>query len=391
MIKKFKLFEYISHYQSLAGEFHLSAALGIDEEESEKIYNAVADFYKDPDQRDSLSYLGSGSFGSAFTLDDKVLKITTDKNEVDNIEFLRKKDFAGIVSYYDIRKINLYINDELYDNKDLYAIIMDKVEPLSDVELECYRILYRIGFISRDKEQLRFEYTISYHDIDESSAKNFKSYNDGSRAKEIFNIIKESTDYANYRKLMTDDFGDYVSFEFAQLEDLQDDEEFEEVFFRFYYDIRDLLCDVIKYKLSLYDSHEKNVGKDEEGHFKMIDLGFRTNRSRKSLKLKPIEIHIEKEIEESFCLMQSEDGVVFKPLGYYDSEQEAVDEIEGDVEEKYIKLKNETILILFNNKYYYRIISNKENNDLYSKNKWTLEDPDQLSLNLWQDTKSKKS
>ena len=52
MIKKFKLFEYISHYQSLAGDFHLSSVLGIGEEESEKIYNAVADFYKDPDQRD---------------------------------------------------------------------------------------------------------------------------------------------------------------------------------------------------------------------------------------------------------------------------------------------------------------------------------------------------
>ena len=89
--------------------------------------------------------------------------------------------------------------------------------------------------------------------------------------------------------------------------------------------------------------------------------------------------------------MKSEDGVIFKPSGYYDSEQEAIDEIDGDIEEKNIRLKNETFLIYFNNKYYYRIISNKENSDLYSKNKWTLEDPDQLSLNLWQNTKSKKS
>ena len=89
--------------------------------------------------------------------------------------------------------------------------------------------------------------------------------------------------------------------------------------------------------------------------------------------------------------MKSEDGVIFKPSGYYDSEQEAIDEIDGDIEEKNIRLKNETFLIYFNNKYYYRIISNKENNDLYTKNSWILKDPDQISLNLWQDTKSKKS
>ena len=73
------------------------------------------------------------------------------------------------------------------------------------------------------------------------------------------------------------------------------------------------------------------------------------------------------------------------------SEQEAIDDIQGDIEEKWIKLKNETILILFNKKYYYRIISNIEEPEIALKGRWELKDPDQISLNLWQNTKSKKS
>lgn len=383
MIKKFKLFEYISHYHSLAGDFHLSDKLGISEFESEKIYNEVANFYrKNPD----LSYLGSGSFGAAFSLDsERVLKITTDPTEVNNIEYLRKKNFAGIVSYYDLRKINLYINNKYCREEDIFSIIMDKVEPLNETELDCYQLLYRIGYIGPDAEILSFTYTLDYREIEERSAKHFKSYNDGSRAKMIYEIIMTSKNFDEYLQKMKTAIGDYYSFEYNNLYDLQNDVNFKEIFFKFYDDIRNLLADVIRYKLSLYDSHEKNVGKDKNGHFKMIDLGFRTNGPTRKLKLKPIDIRIEKEEEEQFTLLVSTDGINFTYNGIYDSIEEAIDDIDGDLDEKWIKIKGESFLIYHTKDksgkdYFYRIVSNKENKEEFLKGRWQVKDPDQLSL-----------
>ena len=387
MIKKFKLFEYISHYHSNNGDFHLHNRLGIDESESEEIYKQVANFYSDK----KLSFLGSGSLGSAFSLDDKVLKITTDRNEIDNIEYLRKKNFHGIVSYYDARKINLYVNGEETSDK-IFAIIMDRVETLDEVELECYHLLYRSGF--KDvSDNLEFTYTLSCNDIEEKSATNFrKLQNNGERPKKIYELVMSSKDRSDFYLRSGPELGRTVPLEFADLDILQNSDKFQETLFRFYEDILDLLCDVIKYKLSLYDSHEKNVGKDENGHFKMIDLGFRTNRPRAKLKLKPINVYVEREIPEKFMLLMSNDGITFEYAGIYDSYMEAVDDIPGDVEEKNINLNDETILIFYTTtKTYYRIISDREEPEIFKERRWVLQDTNQLSLNLWQNTKSKKS
>jgi hypothetical protein len=202
-----------------------------------------------------------------------------------------------------------------------------------------------------------------------------------------------SKDHSELYQKMKEELRDYCSFEFTDLEELQESDKFQETFFRFYEDILDLLCDVIKYKLSLYDSHEKNVGKDEEGHFKMIDLGFRSDRTRKKLKLKPINVYVEREIPENFMLLMSNDGITFEYAGTYDDHSEAIDDIPGDIEEKNINLNGETILIFYNNinNVYYRIISDKEEPEIFKERRWILQDPGQLSLNLWQNTKSKKS
>jgi len=387
MIKKFKLFEYISHYRSIMGEFHLSNELEITEEDSEQIYNQVANFYK---ENSRLSFLGSGSFGSAFSLDDKVLKITTDKNEVDNIEYLRKKNFAGIVSYYDIRKINLSINGRPSREKNLYSIIMDKVQPLNEIETECYKILYKFGYVDGQNHKLHFTYTLDYDNLYENSAKHFKKLNDGSRIKKIIEILINADDWRDVHTKMREELDIYsFDFEYVELEDIQANiEEFEKIILRFYNDILELLCDIIRCKLILYDSHEQNVGKDEEGHFKMIDLGFKTNYSGIKLKLKPIDININLIGSEKFIMLISDDGEHFKYNGTYDTEEEAIDDIDGDIEEKYIKIKGETILILYNNRHSYRIISNQEYPEIAAKNSWEIKDPDQLSLKLWNSKKS---
>jgi len=377
MITKFKLFEYINYSNRREYDFSLSDKLGITKEESEEIYNKVAEFYMD---NPNISFLGSGSYGSVFSLDDKVLKITTDDQEIESVEYLRKKIIHGIVDYYDIRKINLYINDELYIERDLFAIIMDKVEPLDNVELECYRILYRIGYIDKN-DNLSFTYTLNHEYIGETSPKNFRKLNDGSRAKIIYEIIKNAENYEDYTEKMKNEFGNYVSFEFVDFEDLQESPYFEETFFRFYKDILDLLCDVIKYELELYDSHEKNVGKDKNGHFKMVDIRAGSKGSESSLKLKPITISIKG--GEEFMILQSKDGINFKYYGGgYDSIEDAIDDLDGDIDEKYMKINGKQTLIFYDSNYYYRVISNIDEPEIFDAKRWKIVDPNQLSLNL---------
>lgn len=374
MIKKFKLFEYISHYSSKNGDFSLSRKLGISNNDSEKIYRSVADFYS---QKPEISFLGSGSYGSAFTLDDKVLKLTTDPNEIRNIEYLRKKNFAGIVSYYDLRKINLFIDNKLSNIVELYSIIMDRVEPLDSVELECYNMLYRFGY-----KNLRFDYNIDYLDINEKSAKRFKIINDGSILKTILNCIKISNNQIDFSHNLEEMLDAYYDFEFIHFKDLKKSKNIEEILTKFYFDIRDIIADVIKHKLSLHDSHYKNVGKDKDGHFKMIDLGFRSNRPSKiKLKLQPIEIKID---IEKFILLQSEDSINFNYEGEYDSIEDAISNIPGNVNEKWVTINGESFLIYYtrNNDIilYYRILSSVENEEDFSRGVWKLKDPNQLTL-----------
>lgn len=381
MIKKFKLFEYISHYLSVSkyDNFQLSVLLNISETESDEIYQQVANFYR---KNPKLSYLGSGSYGSAFSMEEKVLKISTDKNEANNIEYLRKKNFKGIVTYYDLRKINLYLNGELYQDRKLYSIIMDRVYPLSDIELECYRILYSVGYVNSN-DNLTFEYTLDYNYIDETSALNFKKLNNKSRAKKIIEIIQNSN-YHDFRENCRRELGRSINFEFLELEDLQKSPKFEEIFLKFYDDILNLLCDVIRYKLVLYDSHEKNVGKDEDGHFKMIDLGFRTNHSDRKLKLKPIEIHVDTHnYDEEVRIFKSEDGEKYEYYNDVYSHDEAVDEINNELQKKNqrnIKIGDYNFVDYYDEDKHFIILSNIEHPEIFNRNVLINKDPDQLSL-----------
>jgi hypothetical protein len=79
-----------------------------------------------------VKYISSGSFGDAFEIKqngiDRVLKITTDREEAKIANTLKGKDLPGIVKFHDVKRIK---------SKDLkrfenYLIIMDKVDPISN-------------------------------------------------------------------------------------------------------------------------------------------------------------------------------------------------------------------------------------------------------------------
>lgn len=69
----------------------------------------------------SIKFLSSGSFGNAYSYDDKVMKITIDKNEAIVAHDLISKGNKRMVKYYNVYKYN-----------SLYVIIMDRVTPILD-------------------------------------------------------------------------------------------------------------------------------------------------------------------------------------------------------------------------------------------------------------------
>jgi hypothetical protein len=102
-----------------------------DEDFPSYVINAIADklgYNEDP------KYLGSGYFGIAYSVADKVLKITTDSTEANIANKTRKQSPTNhFVNYYDVRPLKY----KEYNN--LYVLVMDKVKALpseiSNIEL----------------------------------------------------------------------------------------------------------------------------------------------------------------------------------------------------------------------------------------------------------------
>lgn len=69
---------------------------------------------------DEIKYLSSGSFGDAYKIGNKVIKITTDKREINSVKNIINKNINSIVKYYGYFKLN----------EKIYALLMDYVIPL---------------------------------------------------------------------------------------------------------------------------------------------------------------------------------------------------------------------------------------------------------------------
>ena len=66
-----------------------------------------------------IEYISSGSYGDAYSFDDKVMKITTDKREAKFAYDFIGVDDPHLIKYYNVYRYEKY-----------YVIIMDKVTPL---------------------------------------------------------------------------------------------------------------------------------------------------------------------------------------------------------------------------------------------------------------------
>ncbi len=87
---------------------------------------------------DDIEYIASGFYGNAYKVGDKVLKITTHKDEAKSVYNLIKKDINsnGIVKYYSVNMYKL-------KNQYVYVILMDYVLPLRKFLTKKYGSLYK--------------------------------------------------------------------------------------------------------------------------------------------------------------------------------------------------------------------------------------------------------
>ena len=75
----------------------------------------------------NIKFLSSGKYGNAYKIDNKVLKITTDKTEANSISNLISSNISNksIVKYYSINRYKI-------GNEFVYIILMDYLKPIMD-------------------------------------------------------------------------------------------------------------------------------------------------------------------------------------------------------------------------------------------------------------------
>lgn len=244
-----------------------------------KMLKQILAFYYD---EFGIKFIGSGAEGDAFRVvskdQTKVLKITTNNKEALSVEKARKYNIPGLVDYYDVRKV--IDSADVYF--DLYAILMESVEPLNNLEKTVWTFLR--GYFLNFKE---FEKT-NYLMIPGAKAnyKQFLQTNSIERLNEVYDKYKTT------RKVEKFGFGIKQIYNIADNidHDLMITDEAYSTMLRFYKTFCELTRAAIKYKLKMRDFHTDNVGKDLDGNLKFFDVLY---GKKSDLKLKPIEINLE--------------------------------------------------------------------------------------------------
>ena len=93
--------------------------------------------------------LNSGSFGTAYrTKSGKILKITSDGVEASNSYQLIGGNYKHIIKTYDVKEVILESDN---NSVKIYAILMEYVRPLSNIEKEVFGII-RLHFFNKSQD-----------------------------------------------------------------------------------------------------------------------------------------------------------------------------------------------------------------------------------------------
>jgi len=95
---------------------------------------------------EKVKYMNAGAFGMAFIADgDKIIKLTSNRDEAAEVKGLIDKKVPGCIEYYDI----------VYSKKfDIWAILMQKCENLSKKEEKIFSLLFEEGLDNFDEDDL---------------------------------------------------------------------------------------------------------------------------------------------------------------------------------------------------------------------------------------------
>jgi len=97
-------------------------------------FNDLIEDLKEKFNLKKIKYIGRGHYGMAFIADgDKILKITSDEDEIKGIEKIIGKEIPGIVNYYDYKE---------YPEFGLYGILMEKANPISKLEKDLFTSIF---------------------------------------------------------------------------------------------------------------------------------------------------------------------------------------------------------------------------------------------------------
>ena len=120
----------------------------------------VANYYSNKIfNQDVDGYVGSGEFGSAYYVpEDKILKITTSKDEAGIANSIKGKQLSNIVEVYDVK----IVKDE--KGYPYYAILMEKLDTDSEIEDLFYQMM---GIVSEQGYDINHTHMIDFDDLEE--------------------------------------------------------------------------------------------------------------------------------------------------------------------------------------------------------------------------------
>lgn len=220
---------------------HLVRYNQLDNSEVLKIIKDVVDFYYD--EKD-IKFIGRGAYGSVYETSDKskVLKLTTDAKEVKRAEKFRKINTKCVVDYYDIRQIKIFRDGEEMNMK-LWAMILEKVEPLNKIEKSIWKVFSGIilGGVF---------YGFTDNDYREGNKFFINGELDPNLPSDVYKICEKFSDLLSKTIKLSN-----------------------------------------KYHISFEDLHEDNMGKTINGEYKFFDVRS-TGYANPKLSLKPININL---------------------------------------------------------------------------------------------------
>lgn len=180
-----------------------------------------------------MKYVGSGFYGTAFTWPgERIMKYTVHRDEVSAAHVLmelqeqRGGPLPGVVTVFDVKKM-----------KDVYAIVLEKVDPLSSSEKQIFMELTRIPFPTKTWADLALSYVL------EAAPQKRKKFG------------------PEYSKL----FDDVLT------------------------KLETLLKNLAAIKASSWDLHTDNVGKRQDGEFVVLDIGGLYNENSKLIDELPFQ------------------------------------------------------------------------------------------------------